>query len=225
MQAWADEQLATAPAELGGGFVTFPYRSLEFFSLQTALGDSCYTSLYIAVGVVCVVLAIVAGNVIIAVYTALTVALIMATVTGILVSAGWELGIMESIIMSCGIGMACDFAAHLGFAYRMANLSGEANTRAALVGIAARKLGPSLTAAAISTATMGVAMCMSKTIFMLKFGLFILLLMLFGWLYAFFFLLPLLASFGPLGNWGEFPWKWKKGDKAPSQTTPQGATL
>ena len=57
---------------------------------------------------------------------------------------------------------------------------------------------------------MGVMMCFSRTIFMLRFGIFIVLLMLFGWLYAFFFLLPLLAAFGPLGNVGELPWNWRK---------------
>lgn len=118
VEGWAGKELASAPPELSGGYLSFPSRSLDFFSLQVALGDSCFTSMYIAIGVGCIVLTLVAGNIIIALFTTLTVALIMATVAGILVSIGWELGIMESIIISCGIGMACDFAAHLGFAYR-----------------------------------------------------------------------------------------------------------
>lgn len=97
-------------------------------------------------------------------------------------------------------------------AYVQANLKGEGDTRAALVCIAARRMGPSLTAAALSTSIMGAMMCLSKTLFMLRFGLFILLLMFFGWFYAFFFLLPLLAMVGPLGNWGEPPWTWTKKD-------------
>ena len=61
----------------------------------------------------CVVLIVVTQNIIVAIYTTLTVLLIMMCVAGILVLMGWEQGIMESIIISCGIGMACDFAAHL----------------------------------------------------------------------------------------------------------------
>ena len=51
--------------------------------------------------------------------------------------------------------MACDFAAHLGFAYRQANVQQLSDDRAGLVGIAIERMLPALTAAAFSTGVMG----------------------------------------------------------------------
>jgi len=116
---------------------------------------------------------------------------------------GWEQGIIESIIISCGIGMACDFSAHLGFAYRQANLQGLANSRAGLVGVAIERMAPALSAAAFSTGAMGFLMYFAGTLFTQRFGIFICLLMVFGWLFGFAFLLPLLSLIGPRGTVGE----------------------
>ena len=107
---------------------------------------------------------------------------------------------MESIIISCGIGMACDFAAHIGFAYRQANVRREAETRRKLAQYAIRRMMPALTAAAFSTGVMATFMTQTGTLFTIRFGIFILLLMGFGWIFAAFFLLPLLATLGPLGS-------------------------
>ena len=97
-------------------------------------------------------------NIFIALYATLAVVLIMGTVTGIVIGMGWKQGIIESIIVSCGIGMACDFVAHLGFAYRQANRQGKADTRGGLVGVAIERMAPALTAAAFSTGVMGLLM-------------------------------------------------------------------
>lgn len=118
MNDWAAAEFATVPAELDGAYISVPFEQLSYFALQTAMADSSAQSAWIALIIACVVLAIVTQNVLVALYTTLTVVLIILTVSGILLSQGWEQGIMESIIISCGIGMACDFAAHVGFAYR-----------------------------------------------------------------------------------------------------------
>jgi len=141
--------------------------------------------------------------VLIAMYTTFTVFLIIITVCGVLKLIGWEQGIMESLIISCGIGMACDFSAHIGFAYRQANEHREGETRADLARLAIRRMLPALTAAALSTTVMALFMLQAGTVFTIRFGLFITLLMVFGWLYAVFFLVPLLATVGPLGSCGD----------------------
>jgi len=203
VQDWTNAALASAPAELHDGFVSVPFSQLNYYSLQVGMSDSSAQSTYIALIIALVVLAIFTRNVLIAIYTTLTVSLIMLTVSGTLSLLGWEEGIMESIIISCGIGMACDFSAHIGFAYRQANIHREATDRTTLAKLAAKRMGPSLTAAAMSTSVMAAFMCFSSTLFTIRFGIFILLLMSFGWVFALFFLLPLLATIGPLGNCGE----------------------
>ena len=210
MQAWMEAQMAPAPAGLVGGFVSVPWGSLNYYSLQTAMASSSQASSMIALIIVCVVLVCVTANVFIAVYTTATVLLIILTVAGILTQLGWEQGIMESIIFSCGIGMACDFAAHIGFAYRQANARREATTRGELAKLAIRRMLPALTAAAFSTAVMGLFMIGAGTLFTIRFGIFIVLLMVFGWLYATFFLLPLLAALGPLGACGDLLYPFRK---------------
>lgn len=144
-------------------------------------------------------------------------ALVVWAVTGIVVLNGWTLGIIESVIFSCAIGMACDFVAHLGFAYRQANNRREGTTREELVGHAIVRISPAITAAALSTGLMGFLMIFSATTFNQNFGFFILLLMSLSWAYAVFCLLPLLAIGGPLGECGiELPygklfgWMFKK---------------
>mmetsp|Transcript_26478 Transcript_26478/g.67259 ORF Transcript_26478/g.67259 Transcript_26478/m.67259 type:complete len:1192 (+) Transcript_26478:58-3633(+) len=203
MERWADAQFSTAPPELSGGFVSVPFQQLDYFSLQTAMAESSAMSSLIALIIACIVLFVVTRNILVAVYTTLTVVLIILSVSGVLMSMGWEQGIMESIIISCGIGMACDFAAHIGFAFRQANVRREAVTRAALAELAIRRMLPALSAAAFSTAVMSCFMTFAGTLFTIRFGIFILLLMGFGWLFATFFLLPLLAAAGPLGRCGE----------------------
>ena len=100
--------------------------------------------------------------------------------------------------------MACDFVAHLGFAYRQANLNGQGKTRADLVKVAIGRILPPVTAAALSTALMGFLMLFAATTFNNNFGFFICLLMSLSWFYAIFCLLPLLTVAGPLGSCLDF---------------------
>ena len=222
MKAWAAAELANAPPDLRGGFVSVPYGSLNYYSLQTAMADSAKTSMYIALLVALLVLTVFTRNALIAVYTTGTVMFIMLTVLGLLMSDGWEQGIMESIIISCGIGMACDFAAHIGYAYRQANKRREATDRTTLARLAMQRMAPSLSAAAFSTGVMGAFMLGSNTLFTIRFGIFILMVMGFGWMFAMFFLVPLLALAGPLGNCGELCFFWKARVSSSSATTEVG---
>jgi hypothetical protein len=130
------------------------------------------------------------------------IALTLAIVLGGVVLAGWHRSLIDSLVLSAGIGMACDFAAHLGFAYRQANAHAEAASRTGLARLAVRRMAPAITAAAASTAIMGALMSRGGTAFTSKFGLFILLLMAAGWCAGFLFLVPLLASVGPVGPGG-----------------------
>ena len=84
-------------------------------------------------------------------YAFCVILLIIGLVIGILGLIGWQLSIIESVIFACGVGMACDFVAHLGFAYRQANVNREASERTGLVEIAISRMMPAISAAALST--------------------------------------------------------------------------
>lgn len=79
-----------------------------------------------------------------------------------------------SLLLNPPAHQACDFVAHLGYAYRQGMRRGEASDRIGLVLIAVRRMAPSTTAAAVSTSVMGVMMLGSATQFSRNFGEFLL---------------------------------------------------
>ena len=50
----------------------------------------------------------------------LTVFLIILTTIAVLVLLGWELNILESVIITLAIGLSVDFTLHYGIMYRLA---------------------------------------------------------------------------------------------------------
>jgi len=64
-------------------------------------------------------------------------------------------------------------------------------------------MGFSITSAAGTTFLAGAVMCFSQTLFFYKFGIFMVLVMFTSWLFSTAWLMPVLASLGPTGNWGD----------------------
>ena len=52
-------------------------------------------------------------NVVITLAAGFVIASTVGVVVGLLVFDGWSLGIIQSVIFSCAIGMAVDFVAHI----------------------------------------------------------------------------------------------------------------
>ena len=200
MSEWTEEHMAESPPSLGGaGFYSVGELQLVY-ALELALTASSTQSTYIAVLLAGGVLLAMTRDLWVSLLATLCIGLILGSVCGVVVMCGWHRSLIESIIISAGIGMACDFAAHLGFAYRQANAAGEAHDREGLVKLAVQRMAPALTAAAASTGVMGAFMSAGGTAFTSKFGLFILVLVTAGWTSGLFFLLPLLAMSGPVGQ-------------------------
>ena len=199
MDAWSEAELGRAPPQMRG---FFSFHASELYALQEGLGMTARSSTFLAALVAGGVLLLLTRNVLIALCATGTIVLIVATVTGILVASGWTLGIIESISLSCGIGMACDFVAHMGYAYAE-GMRDKNGGRAELIALALRRMAPAVTAAALSTAAMGGLMWGAATVLTYQLGLVILLLMSLSWVFTFFFLLPLLALAGPLDGVGD----------------------
>jgi len=185
---------------MGIGFVQ---TELRYYALQMGTKDSAISSTILASALAGCVLLLMTANVFVALYAFCVILLIIGLVIGILGLIGWQLSIIESVIFACGVGMACDFVAHLGFAYRQANVNREASERTGLVEIAISRMMPAISAAALSTSVMGFLLTFSSTDFMAKYGTFILMLQAGSWLYATFCLLPILTLIGPTGMRGD----------------------
>ena len=191
-RAWAAAALGAPPAGLGleGWWAS----DLAYFSVQEGLVAGALGSALLSTGVAAGALVLMTLNWIVALLAAGVVAAVVATEVGVLVAAGWRLGIIESIILSVAVGMSVDFVSHLAHGYVFAaHAGGSADADGARDGAARGRCGGddgaargeerraraaaalaahggAITAAALSTAAAGAVMTLSVTIFYFKFG-------------------------------------------------------
>lgn len=144
--SWVDSKMAEAPPGLQNGWAGC--RGLDFYALQIGLSDGTYSSLGISVAVSFIVMLLTTLNIFISIYAIITIIGIIAITIGSLVLAGWQLNILESIVMSVAVGLSIDFTMHYGVAYRLApdKSQREGRVRYSLVHI-----GSAITMAALTT--------------------------------------------------------------------------
>ena len=69
-----------------------------------------YTSLIFSMFFALVVLLLTSGNVLITIYAMLTITFIIADTVAVFVLCGWELNILETIIIIMSVGLSVDFS-------------------------------------------------------------------------------------------------------------------
>ena len=147
---WSDIQdftssvLDKAPEGLQNGWAT---SWLRFYALQRNLGSGTITSLGVSLAIAFVVMLLTSLNWVISLYAILTIICILASTIGSLVLSGWELNILESIVMSVAVGLSVDFTLHYGVAYTISSEKGRVDQ----VKYALGHIGPAVTLAAITT--------------------------------------------------------------------------
>ena len=136
--------LDTAPPGLQNGW---SISLLRFYALQNALGSSTITSLGVALAISFGVMLLTSLNWLISLFAIITIICILSTTVGSLVLAGWELNILESIVISVAVGLSVDFTLHYGVAYT----TSTDRSRSEKVKYALTHLGPAVTLASITT--------------------------------------------------------------------------
>lgn len=139
---------------------------------------------------------LVTRNVIMTVLSLFTIVCIVCSVVGTLVLDGWELNIIESVIISVAVGMSVDFVAHLSHSY----LHSPIKEREVAVTYMMKTMGVSVLTGAITTFVAGFFMIFAKTLFFYQFGFFMMMTMVFSWMFANLFLAPLMGVVGPVGG-------------------------
>ena len=152
--SWLKDELSEAPPGLQSGWVGS--RFFNFYSLQIGLSQGTYSSLGISVAVSFFVMLLTTLNIFISIYAIITIIGIISITIGSLVLAGWQLNILESIVMSVAVGLSIDFTMHYGVAYRLApdKKQRESRVRYSLVHI-----GSAITMAALTTFLTGETFC------------------------------------------------------------------
>ena len=144
--SWFEGQLSKAPPGLKNGWVgSWGFR---FYGLQIGLSRGTYSSLGISVAASFSIMLLTTLNIFISIYAIVTIIGIIAITIGSLVLAGWQLNILESIIMSVAVGLSIDFTMHYGVAYRLAPDKSQRESR---VRYSLAHIGSAITMAALTT--------------------------------------------------------------------------
>lgn len=86
-----------------------------FYDLMREVIRGTYTSLIFSMLFAFVTLLLTSGNVLITIYAMLTIIFIIADTVAIFVLCGWELNILETIIIIMSVGLSVDFSKILIF--------------------------------------------------------------------------------------------------------------
>lgn len=81
-----------------------------FYDLMREVIRGTYTSLIYSMVFALAVLLLTSGNLVVTFYAMLTIIFIIADTVGIFVLCGWELSILETIIIIMSVGLSVDFS-------------------------------------------------------------------------------------------------------------------
>lgn len=194
IETWLKKELDEAPPGLKHDAW---FRSdLEFHALQLGLYQGTVTAIGLSMAVVCVALILTTCSLTITILANITIAFTIFMTVGVLVVAGWELNILESITISIAIGLSVDFTVHYAVAYLMA----PSSDRIEKVEHSASSMGPAIALAALTTFIAGLCMLPAQVDAYYKFGVFLMLIMITSWFYGTYFFQAFCGVIGPQGT-------------------------
>ncbi|KAJ8307594.1 hypothetical protein KUTeg_014859 [Tegillarca granosa] len=199
LDSWIKTEMSDAPPEMRNGWFV---SDLSFLDLQWRLSQETPLTLGISILVVAIVSFLTTLNVFLSLFAIISISFVMFVTIGCLVLLGWQLNILESVIVTVAVGMSVDYTLHYGVLYR---LSPELD-RTTKVLASVSCYSNVITMAAITTFLAGAMMMPSTILVYKKFGIFLMLIISISWAYSTFFFQSLLCIFGPQGGFGQFRW-------------------
>ena len=197
---FVDGQQPPLPPELGhltydGGW--------EFLWTDTfeALRASLFEGLAICFPLAFAVLLVSTENILVSLYAIFGIALIVASVLGTIEYIyGWDLGVVESLMGNLVVGFSVDYTIHLGHMFVAAGREHDIQDSFDRFSFAIRKMGSTVVVGAVTTLGAGLFMLPCQLVSFYKLGLLMVTTIFFSLLYAFGFVMPLLAAAGPSGD-------------------------
>ena len=199
-----DKETDSAPNGLENGWVS-GHQAFNFYDLQRSLSQGSYFSIVVSLSVAFCVMLATSLNIVISLYAILTITLAISVTVGVLVLFGWELNILESVIISLAVGLSIDFTIHYGVAYRLAD--GDRKRR---VEQSFNRVAPAVAMAAFTTFLAGSVCMPARVLAYQQLGIFLMLVMFTSWTFSTFFFMSLCTVLGPQGNFGQIviPVSW-----------------
>ena len=157
-----------------------------------------FDGFYICFPIAFAVLLFATENVLISLYSIVGIMFIVASVLGTAQAVfGWDLGIIESLAGVMVIGFSVDYTIHLGHMYVAADKEHGLKHRLERFSFSIEKMGGTVVGGAVTTLGAGAFMLPCQLQFFFKLGLLIFTTILYSFLFAFGFVMPLLAAAGP----------------------------
>ncbi|KAL7467681.1 hypothetical protein ACHAXS_007918 [Conticribra weissflogii] len=162
---WLETERSAAPTGVNGVYSS----SIEYWWFDTngQMLKTAYGAAAIALVCAAVVVFISSRSFVLTFFAAISICYVLVAATACLVSLGWELGFLESILFAILIGISCDFVIHFGHAYTMYPGSVNRHYRSQF---ALTHMGPSILAAAFTTFMAAVVMVFTEITFFQKFA-------------------------------------------------------
>lgn len=188
----------TAPLGLKSGW--FTSSNLDLLALQTELEVSTNTSVWLEVLFATIALMISTQDLCLTLAGILTITTIIMVILATLILLKWTLGVAESILISLTIGLSIDFALHYTVAYSEGLRSRHSQ---GVIQRILNEVGSPIALATITTSLAGFVIVWSDILAYQELGTFLMLIAIVSWLTSTFFLLPMLATFDSIRNYGE----------------------
>ena len=197
---FVEAQQQSIPEELG--HLTYDGEfQFHWADTMEALRESLFEGLAICFPLAFVVLLFSTENLLVALYAIVGIALIVASVLGTVeLVYGWDLGVVESLMGNLVVGFSVDYTIHLGHMFVAAGREHDIQNSFDRFSFAIRKMGGTVVGGAVTTLGAGLFMLPCQLVFFYKLGLLMVTTIFFSLLYAFGFVMPLLAAAGPSGD-------------------------
>jgi hypothetical protein len=197
---FVEAQQQSIPVELGHLTYDGEHHFLWADTFET-LRASLFEGLAICFPLAFVVLLFSTENILVALYAIVGIALIVASVLGTIEYIyGWDLGIVESLMGNFVVGFSVDYTIHLGHMFVVGGREHDLQSSLDRFSFAIRKMGGTVVGGAITTLGAGLFMLPCQLLIFYKLGLLMVTTIFFSLLYAFGFVMPLLAAAGPSGD-------------------------
>ena len=223
-EGWFEGWNERAPVEVKGVQTssTWPRMKTELAFISGTL-----MSMLLSIVIVSLSILIFTGNAWLMLFTSLIITCIVLCLLGFFVLWGWPLGALEAISVPLVVGLSVDYCLHLSHAYAAVASEGDDSThegkkgtpwerksrgaqRRAQTRRALLRIGPSITAASLTTIACMSVLLLCRIVVFVEFGLIVAVTLAMGLVFTMTVFLVGLAMAGPLGRDGDVKWAGKR---------------
>jgi len=194
------QQLQTAP----GYYSTFQSSVIYLWMrMEQGLVRDAGFAIFISLVLTLIIVSISTRDIRLSLLSTMTIGFIVLTMVATIVWLGWKISVIESICLTILVGLSVDYTIHLANAWQSNTF---ATDRLLRLSAALLEIGISVLAASVTTFLSAIPLLLTVVIFFFKFGVFIMLSVLWSTIFAFGCFTTLVAICGPVSNRNDFYW-------------------